>query len=470
MSTSSSGRRPSGAFGVLSSQASRRQLLGWGGAGIVGLTLAACSSGGRSSSFAPPSELTFTHWDTGAPGQAIQQAVLKYAKSKKLKGNTQFIPQVNYLTKMNTLIAGNNFPDAGYLSEGSAMRLGSEGLLVNVADQDGFKDFISSAIHYYAPGKAVTQTCVEALTMFYNEKAFATAGLKAPVTVETAWKWDDFISAADKLTLDKNGKHPSDSGYDASNVKQYGVIAPYVITALVALFRSNGTDLFAADGKSCNFDSAAGIEVMQQLNDLIFVHRVAPNAAQTTELGATSAVQLPSGKVAMAVDGQWNIPDLNAAKQSQGLQYNTAVLPTFGQGVYTINLSGATVVFAKSNNKEAAMGLVLDLADPSKVPLYSNGLWMPPQQKFYSDSTLRDSWMKNDAHPSNYATSVADMVMDHSFAFPSYKLKNFDQISSSIASSLTPLFTQKTDMKTACKTLATQVNSLMQGTYPDTKS
>jgi len=447
--------------GLLATPVARRQFLAYGGSTAALLALAGCSASAADTK----EKLTFTMWGTGNEKTAVSSVVNSFAKAHKLTGNPESFPD-NYETKLNTLLAGNSAPDAGYLTEGMAMRLGSQGVLYNALENDAFKQFLPTALHYYAPDKAVSQTCVEATALWYDEDAIKEAGVTVPATAANVWNWDQFVAAADKLTVDQSGKHPSDSGFNPNAVARYGTTVPYLIRPLVGLMKSAGVELFDESGTKALFDTDGAIQVMQQLSDLIFKHHVAPNAAQTNQFGGSTGLQLASKKVAMAVDGQWALLDLNAAKKN-GLKFNVGVVPGFGQGAWTVQLSGANGVFNKSNNKDTALELLLALADPSKVSLYSDGLWMPPQAKYYTDEKLAASWMDNENHPSNYKTAVADMAMKNAVAFPSYKLKNFSAIDAAVGGTLTSMFTKQVDMPTACKQLAATITKLMQGTYQD---
>jgi multiple sugar transport system substrate-binding protein len=284
--------------------------------------------------------------------------VNSFASENGLQGRPQSIPE-QYETKLNTLLAGNNAPDAGYLTQGMAMRLGEQGKIVNVLDVGGMDALMPSTLHYYADGKAVSQTCIEAFGLWYNQDVTDEAGVTPPATSESAWVWDDYIAAADSLTVDSSGRHPSDSGFDASNVARYGTAAPGNLLALVALLKSRGVDLFNADGTATNIDSPEAIDVLQSLQDLIFEHRVAPTAVEAQNSGGSSAL-LGSGRIAMAIDGQWLLPDVAA---TEGLNYNVGVLPKFNDP-YTLTVSGANGVFTKSRHKELALELLLALADP----------------------------------------------------------------------------------------------------------
>jgi multiple sugar transport system substrate-binding protein len=454
-------QRPQAGFrsSLLTAPVTRRSFLSLSAAGMAALGLSACSS-----PFDTEENLTFTFWGGGPEKDAVTNVIQSFSKGAGLTPNAQNIAYEEYDTKLNTLLAGSNTPDAGYLTEGMAMRLGEQGRLTNVLENDTFLEFMPNAIHYYKPGEAVGQTALEAYALWYDQDLFDELGIVAPATAADVWDWDTFIATAIKLTSDSEGRNPSESGFDPDSITRYGTVAPSDIGLLLPLFRSNGLEIFNEAGTETYIGSDAAIEVLQAVSDLIFEHRVSPNTAQQQEIGGGAALQLANGRVGMAFDGQWALLDLN---QQEGLNYNAAVLPSFGDGAWTLTLGGANAVFGDSNNKDDALELLLALADPEQVPLYSNGLWMPMQEKYYTDEALAASWMDNDAHPSNYRTAVADMAMNNALSIPAYRLKNWSEIADAFSGALTPMFTEKTDIPAAAKALAEIVNPLMEGAFQD---
>ena len=134
----------------------------------------------------------------------------------------------------------------------------------------------------------------------------------------------------------------------------------------------------------------------------------------------------------------------------------------------TTIIGGASAVFAGSKNAEAGLELLLEMGDPTKVPLYSNGLWMPLQKKYYTDEAALSSWIDNDVHPKNFRTAVVEPTLADPVPFPSYKIKNFTStIGTTLNNGLTPIFTRQTDVAAAAKALAAQLNQQMRGAYPD---
>ncbi len=61
------------------------------------------------------------------------------------------------------------------------------------------------------------------LTIMYNPEYFEKAGIE-PATSENPWTWDQLVENAKLLTLDKNGKHLGEDGFDKDNVVQWGLV------------------------------------------------------------------------------------------------------------------------------------------------------------------------------------------------------------------------------------------------------
>ena len=61
------------------------------------------------------------------------------------------------------------------------------------------------------------------LTVLYNPDQLKAAGIE-PATVDAPWSWDKFYENARLLTLDANGKHLGEDGFDSANVVQWGFL------------------------------------------------------------------------------------------------------------------------------------------------------------------------------------------------------------------------------------------------------
>ena len=140
--------------------------------------------------------------------------------------------------------------------------------------------------------------------LYYNKDLLDKAGItKAPSTKA------EFIAAAQKLTIDANGKTAADSGFDSNNVKQYGfgfAMNHHSFYQTYALMNQMGYNPFTADMTKISLDTSKTSPAIQYLEDLIFKYKVVP-------VGEKSPIDdFKAGKVAMIIDGNWQLSGLSA--------------------------------------------------------------------------------------------------------------------------------------------------------------
>lgn len=159
--------------------------------------------------------------------------------------------------------------------------------------------------------------------VYYNTDLFKAASLTPP----TDWiSGQDFLKLATALTVDASGKHPSDPGFDASKITQYGLALQnnhHGFYLWYALVRAQNETLLNGDQTQVAVSDAAGTAAWQWIQDLVFKYHVAP-------VGETSQLQdFLSGKTAMLLDGPWEIP---AMQKQAGLNWGTFPVPQVFQG------------------------------------------------------------------------------------------------------------------------------------------
>ncbi len=457
-------------------------------AALVGVT--ACSSKGGeatpSASGSTPSEQTgdASPEASGKPKEVVKLKFMYFGSTDEKKAMENMIRAFNdshphiqvtgehvpgdYNTKMNTLMAANELPDVAYLGDGLTTKWGSEGKLMDLSQYyDEFPEMqnkLKASYLYTEPGKAVANfTALEVMVLYYNKDIFEEEGIPLPpADPAQAWTWDEFVSVAKKLTKDKNGRTADDPDFDEKNIDTYGFSFGTDRGSYGPLLESNGAGVLDESGMNYGLNKPEAVEVFQKLQDLIYVHHVSPNLIQQQNM-PDNHVRLQTRKVAMVLDGTWALLDLTNNKK---LRYGIGVLPKLKEPK-TVIIAGATVVFNSTKHPAEALEFYLYHNDPEQVDLYETGLWMPTEEKYYTDEAAIKMWTDNPAHPPEFQQAGIEYTRGYAVKSPSTMVKNWSEINSKLAPGLDLIWTNKKTAQEALDELEPQIQPLVQGRYPE---
>ncbi len=277
---------------------------------------------------APTAALQLNFWGgwTGPDGDVMRGMVKKYNDSHPGVQVTLTTQQWTPLfDKFAVSIKSGNQPDVLAMHGPDIPQFAATGVLEPLDDvvaKQGFKaaDFAKPAWDgtIYQGKQYAFPLDLHMHGVYYNASMFEKAGVQAP----TDWiSGDDFIKLATALTIDKNGKHPGDSGFDPQNIQQYG-LAIYTnhhgFYQAYALLNQQGDHLLNASQNALDYPKADMVKAWQWLQDLIFKYHVVPTG-ETNPSGDFLA-----GKTAMLIDGPWQIP---AMQNQAGLKWGTFPFP-----------------------------------------------------------------------------------------------------------------------------------------------
>jgi len=207
--------------------------------------------------------------------------------------------------KLQVEIAGGNIPDAAFECDctlGPDVQAGA----VEALDSYLAKGKVSSdqfwPIAFYASTYANKKWGMPydggSVVLYYNKDLFQAAQVPN-LDPTTPAKWDDILTMAKKLTLDFDGKHSGDAGFNPAKIKQYG-LDPSRGYWQVYVWAFGG-EVITKDGQA-PLDSAEAADGLQFLADLGAKHNVSP-APQFTQ---SSPISFNTGNVAMVYDGVWS--------------------------------------------------------------------------------------------------------------------------------------------------------------------
>ena len=228
--------------------------------------------------------LTFSSWGDAAEKAILESALARFTEETGIKVEYLYTPE-DYVTKMTTMAAANELPDVGYLSEPIVVQWANEGMLKDLtpALQSGNVDAKMDSNKFIDKNGNVVGVSVadEVVMIFYNPTYFEQMGVPVPPSkAEDAWTWEEFIDVCRKLTVDVNGKHPGEEGFDEKNIRTYAVKMDDRDYVYESFLYSNGTGLFTEDGKGIALYDDAAVEVFQAIADLVNVEHVMPSAEE----------------------------------------------------------------------------------------------------------------------------------------------------------------------------------------------
>ena len=432
------------------------------------LGLAAC--GPAAPAAAPATQLIFTYWGSDMERAAIEGMVAAFeARNPDIDVQAIQIPYEEYLARITAMTKQGQPPDVGYFPSLQAPLWAQEGKLLDLTELVQTDPLLASVLpetrYYFGNGRIVgLNTAVETTLLFYNKDLFDRAGQPYPSSDPAkAWTWDQFVSAAQKITVDANGKHPGEAGFDPDAIVTYGAAfdKTYEGWTLYPFIFSNGGEAVDEAGTRLLLDEPAAVEAVQALADLMWVHHVAPTPQGDANLPGY-VTMLQTGNLAMHIAGQWSLLDYASVAD---LRFGVAVLPKFKTPV-TVVLGSPTVIFAGTQHREAAIRFYKFHNNPEEVDLFARGLWMPLQRAYYTEPAKMQFWLDNPAHPAEMRGAFTDYVVNYSRPLPSYYLRNYAAVlDSAIRPALERIWANRA---TAAEALAGAVQTaapLMQGRW-----
>ncbi|TAH73820.1 MAG: sugar ABC transporter substrate-binding protein [Anaerolineaceae bacterium] len=349
-------------------------------------------------------KLTFMGWGNDAEVKTFQAMIDSFeAEYTDVEVEYIVVPNADYMTKLQGMIASGTQPDVFYCNPDYIMQFAMTGNLYNMTDYVANNDLFEaenvwpSALDFYRfDGNNVNvgdiyalPKDVSAFAVVYNKDLFASAGVEAP-TKENPWTWDDYLTAAQKLT--------SGDGDE----KIYGS-APY---SLESAIWANGADWLDSTYSKITIDDPKFIEALQWCADLRIKHGVVPTGAEEASL--SSYDRFMQGKLGMMGVGSWAGADLWSKCDFEWDLMAWPVSPSTGKTAIWYGGSGLAVS-PNSENVNLACDLAAYIAfnEDAQRTSYKAGQSVP---------TLKDmaygEYMEMDAKPDN-KEAFLDILADY---------------------------------------------------------
>lgn len=252
-------------------------------------------------------QLIFWNGLTGSDGVTMQAMVEQFvSENPDISVRIEAMPWNIYFDKLLTSMVSGSPPDVFIVREFENAGFARQGVLRDAADlytsgggtlpDEDFKPELLERLDYEGVRYGVPLDNL-GWGVWINRDLFEAAGLDPDVQPTNAAELTDM---ARKLTVDVNGKHPGDDGYDTAQVAQWGIAINNPKNTYQSVLWQYGGDVFQ-DG-TATLDQPAAQEALDFLTGLIYTEYVAPPSAGFDALQAFGA-----GQLAILPYGTWGL-------------------------------------------------------------------------------------------------------------------------------------------------------------------
>jgi multiple sugar transport system substrate-binding protein len=332
------------------------------------------------------------------------------------------VPATNYPQKVQTMIAGGKAPDVFTSGDVQIPNIVSKKLALDLTplvkrdkyDLSDFSPQIIKGLTYDGQLSGLTDNW-DTQVMYYNDTLFREAGISPPTQ---AWSWQDFTSAAQKLT---SGSGPS---------KIYGSVFDNWFAPYFDQIWSNGGDPYPNNGKSCGYDSPQSVNAFNSIVDL-YKTGVSPTPSQFSGQGAEQLFL--SGKVGMMLgSGRWAAYDLRDVSK---FDWKIAPIPAGPSGRANFFHLSMFAVARASKNTEASWEFLKYMVSPEGINLGLSAMQGIPARMSIANSAA----FKNDPFSVKH-NAVTPFLQSLPTVHVAPNLPNFSQVQDAVTAQLAPMW------------------------------
>ena len=228
--------------------------------------------------------LVLWHGLTGSDGAVFAELLQQFSEANPdVCLNSEGYPWDIFFQKYPTAVAAGTPPDMVIFHAAEVNQMANEGLMTPMDDiifNDGtldkadFNEVLIEGISVNGQTMAVPFDN-HGWLLWYNTKLMADAGLDPEVLPQNG---AEFIEMAQQLTVDVNGKHPNEEGFDKDNVAVWAIDYTWPRFTIPTTLWQFGGGVVSEDGTTATLSSSESIAAVQFWHDLMYKYNVAPPA------------------------------------------------------------------------------------------------------------------------------------------------------------------------------------------------
>jgi multiple sugar transport system substrate-binding protein len=225
------------------------------------------------------------------------------------------VAYASYFDSLRTDAAGGSADDIFWLSNAYFAGYADSGRLLDVAKVLGPNASASwepSVVDQFTRNGvlwAVPQLTDAGIAVYFNADLVEAAGVRFEQLVAMRWspgEVDTLRPLLARLTVDADGRHADEPGFDPERVRQWGYNAANDLQGIYLNYIGSAGGQFS-DGDRFAFDNPGSVAAFDYLVRLINHDHVAPPASDTNSNGDFSRNQFLQGKMALFQSGTYNL-------------------------------------------------------------------------------------------------------------------------------------------------------------------
>lgn len=321
--------------------------------------------------------LRFTWWE-GQRADVMQRYIDMYQEQNPHVNITlEIVPFEQYWQTLPVHIAGGRAPDIMFMISGNVQRYASMGALLDLgaymtADEIAQLYDPHVAMISYGDEIAALPFTLTTLSLFYNKEHAAAAGIEPPQTLDEAWTWEEFETAAERM------KTVAGTPYGVNLGTRDFWLLPYI-------FQNGGTVLNAEMNGS-------GINTPEAAEALEFLRRLVTSGIASTPADPMAGDLFTSGLMPLNVGGHWDMARYERAIND--FDYGMTFVPR--QKQHAVGLGGDFIaVYSQTNHPQEAADFVRWLTSgEANIQYNAENYYLPPRRDAEIEYSARQREME----------------------------------------------------------------------------
>ncbi|WP_227873050.1 ABC transporter substrate-binding protein [Brachybacterium ginsengisoli] len=305
----------------------RQLLLSTAAMGVMGAGALAGCTGAAPAELEDGDALRMRVWSESA-ASAYEAALEAFTESTGIEVGVEVMTWDDYWTQLPLDVASGKLPDVLWMNTANLAQVRADGNLLEIGEIAGdvASQWETAATDLYRTEDGlwgVPQVWEQSILVAHEGLIGEADGDAAALSFEAGAPTDPLRDLARAVTVDGEGRHPGDDGFDPTSRAIHGFGAQPDRTALLGPFIAAQGGQWQDEKGRMTFASGEGIAAVQYLADLSADH-LAPAGTETVEDPELCRTLFQSGKLGLLQTGTY---DLHALSEEIGKKFTWGIHP-----------------------------------------------------------------------------------------------------------------------------------------------